>query len=248
MSKAPANGDRPTPEQPLTPKAPSTEDGTTRDDIPEEPEEGWGGDLADDRPGGWRNSRGFIFGEMLIFASLSLLASWVLSYDAILLADNPQAALSCNANEVLNCSKVGISWQAKVFGFPNAFLGMIAEPVVMTIAVASLARTRFPRWFMVTANAIYLLGVIFAYWLLSQSMFVIHALCPWCMLVTLSTTLVFTSMLHWNILENNIPWSAGAQAKALSLVRSGAYHILVGAWIVLLAAAVLAVYGPRLLA
>lgn len=115
---------------------------------------------------------------MLLFATLSLVASFVLSYDALVLAADPNADLSCSLNSILDCAKVGVTWQAKVFGFPNAFLSMISEPVVMTIAVASLWKTRFPRWFMFTANAIYLLGVIFAYWLLFQSTFVIGALCP----------------------------------------------------------------------
>src|SRR5690606_2841967 len=115
-----------------------------------------------------------LFGEMLIFATLSLVASFVLSYDAIRLAADPNVDLACSINPFLDCAKVGLTWQANVFGFPNAFLGLISEPVVMTIAVASLAGTRFPRWFMLTANAIYFLGVVFAYWLLFQSTFVIN--------------------------------------------------------------------------
>lgn len=199
------------------------------------------------RPSGWRHSPGLLFGEMLLFAALSLLAAWVLSYDAIKLAADPSAALSCNVNSVISCGTVGLSWQAHVFGFPNAFFGMVAEPVVITIAVASLAGVRFPRWFLFTANVVYFLAVIFAYWLLYQSMFVIGALCPWCLLVTLSTTLVFTSMLHWNILENNLHLSAKGQATALSLVRSGAFAILVTLWVVLLVALIVLKYGPKLL-
>ncbi len=200
------------------------------------------------RPGGWRNSRTFIFTEMLVFAIASLLAAWVLSYDAILLAKNPGDALSCDINPLISCSKVAISQQAQVFGFPNAFFGMVAEPVVMTIAVASLARTVFPRWFMFTANAVYLLGVIFALWLLSQSLFVIHALCPWCLVVTFSTTLVFTSMLQWNILENNLYLKPSAQAKAIAFVRSGAFFYAVGALLVALVAVVVLKEGSALFA
>lgn len=198
------------------------------------------------RPTGWRNSRYLLFTEMLVFAILSLLAAWVLSYDAILLAGNPDANLACDINSVISCGKVADAWQAKVFGFPNAFLGMVAEPVVMTIAVASLAGTRFPRWFMFTANAVYFLAVVFAYWLLSQSMFDINALCPWCLLVTLATTLVFASMLHWNILENNLYLSEKWQARALSLVRSGAFTILVAAWVIVVIAAIVFKYGASL--
>jgi uncharacterized membrane protein len=181
-----------------------------------------------------QRKRNILFGEMLFFAILSLIASFVLSYDAIELARNPNAVLSCSINAVLDCTKVGTTWQANVFGFPNAFLGLISEPVVMTIAVASLSGVRFPRWFMFTANVCYLLGVIFAYWLLYQSTFVIGALCPWCLLVTVSTTFVFTSMTQWNILEGNIFWPERVQRRALATVQHGWFTVGVIVWLTLI--------------
>ena len=181
-----------------------------------------------------RRARQVLFGEMLVFAILSLIASFVLSYDAIVLAANPDAILSCSINAVLDCAKVGTSWQANIFGFPNAFLGLISEPVVMTIAVASLSGVRFPRWFMTTANVCYLLGVIFAYWLLWQSTFVIGALCPWCLLVTVSTTFVFSSMTQWNILEGNLLWSERVQRRALAFVQRGWFTVALIGWLTLI--------------
>ena len=192
-------------------------------------------------------SRTILFLEMLVFATLSLIASFVLSYDAILIAQNPDVVLSCSINALFDCVKVGSTWQANVFGFPNAFLGLIAEPVVMTIAVASLARTRFPRWFMFTANLVYLLGVIFAYWLLFQSTFVIGALCPWCILVTISTTFVFVSMTHWNILEGNLFLSEAAQARALAFVEKGWFAVGLIAWLTVVLAIELLKWGHRFL-
>jgi uncharacterized membrane protein len=201
-----------------------------------------------ERPTGWSHSRRALFGEMLVFALLSLVAAFVLSYDAVLLAANPTATLSCDVNTVLSCGTVAQSWQAQVFGFPNAFLGMIAEPVVITTAVAALGGTRFPRWFLFSAQCVYLLGVVFAYWLFYQSMVVIGALCPWCLLITVSTTLVFASLLHWNVLEDNLYLPRRAQARLLGFVRSGAYGYLVAAWLVGLAILVVLKYGPALFA
>lgn len=182
-----------------------------------------------------RRARRFLFGEMLLFATLSLIASFVLSYDAILLAADPGTELACSINPFLDCAKVALTWQASVFGFPNAFLGLISEPVVMTIAVASLSGVRFPRWFMFTANFVYLLGVIFAYWLLFQSTYEIGALCPWCILVTISTTFVFISMTHWNILEGNLFLSPRAHEKAVAFARGGWITIILIGWLVLVA-------------
>lgn len=189
------------------------------------------GGVEDWRPRPSRRTRMILFGEMLVFAIISLIASAVLSIDAIRLAENPNAELACSINAILDCAKVGSTWQANVFGFPNAFLGLVSEPVVMTIAVASLCFVRFPRWFMFTANVCYLLGVIFAYWLLFQSTFVIGALCPWCLTVTLSTTFVFSSMTQWNILENNLFLKPAAQEKAVAFVKGGWFMIALVAWL-----------------
>jgi uncharacterized membrane protein len=185
---------------------------------------------------------------MLVGALVGLVAAFVLSVDAVHLAADPTAALSCDINAVISCGTVGTSPQASLFGFPNAFLGLIAESVVITVAVAGLAGVRFPRWFMTAAQTVYLLGFLFAYWLFYESMFVIGALCPWCLTITVSTTLVFASMLHWNILEDNLYWPARVQSWAMSLVRSGAFGILTAAWFLLLAAAVLLKYGSALFA
>jgi uncharacterized membrane protein len=142
--------------------------------------------------------------EMLVSSLLSLTASLVLAIDAVTLAANPDATFSCDINAAISCSTVGTSWQASVLGFPNAFLGLIAEPVVITIAIGALGGVRFPRWFLLPAQAVYTIGLGFAYWLFLQAYFVIGALCPWCMLVTVTTTLVFTSMTRINILEGNL--------------------------------------------
>ncbi len=191
--------------------------------------------------------RRILFGEMLVFAILSLIAAAVLSIDAIILARNPDAVLSCSINAVIDCAKVGTTWQAHVFGFPNAFFGLVSEPVVMTIAVASLSGVRFPRWFMFTANLCYLLGVIFAYWLLYQSTFVIGALCPWCLLVTVSTTFVFTSMTQWNIREGNLFLPERADRAARALVGQGWFGVGLIAWLTLVLAIELLKWGHRFL-
>jgi len=142
--------------------------------------------------------------EMLIGSVIGLAASFVLAVDALVLAANPDAIFSCDINATISCGTVGSSWQANLLGFPNAFIGLVTEPVVITVAVAALGGVRFPRWFMVTAQAFYSVGFAFAYWLFFQSYFVIGALCPWCLTITVTTTLVFFSITRVNILEGNL--------------------------------------------
>jgi uncharacterized membrane protein len=195
-----------------------------------------------------RQSRRVVFATMLLSACVSLVASFVLSVDALRLAADPGATLACDLNATISCGTVAQSWQASVLGFPNAFLGLMAEPVVLTIAVASLGGVRFPRWFMAAAQAVYTVGLLFAYWLFAQSMVVIGALCPWCLLVTVSTTLVFCSLTHINVRDDNLYLPRRVQARARAAVEADVDVLAVAVWLVLLTTLVVARYGAHLLA
>jgi uncharacterized membrane protein len=202
--------------------------------------------------GGWfqriRHSNTVIWATMLVASIASLWASFVLSVDAIILAKNPSADLGCNLNSVISCGTVGTAWQSSAFGFPNAFLGLIAEPVVITIAVASLGGVKFPRWFMLVAQTVYFIGFAFAYWLFYQAMFVIGALCPWCLLVTVATTLVFFEMTHINIRDNNLYLPRRVKEMAQRAVRANLDLLLVVIWLLVVALMIVLKYGDALFA
>lgn len=155
--------------------------------------------------------------EMLLGATLGLVASLVLSIDAVKLAADPAAELSCNISATISCGTVGTSWQASLLGFPNAFLGLMFESVVIAFAVAGLARVRFPRWYMLAVQALYVIAISFAYWLFLQAYFVIGAMCPWCLMVTFTTLFVFASLTRINILEGN--FGAAVQRRLAPALR-----------------------------
>jgi uncharacterized membrane protein len=183
---------------------------------------------------------------MLVGALLSLLAAFVLSVESIEIAKNPDASLSCSVNAVLNCATVAKHPTANLLGFPNSFLGLIAEPVVITVAIAGLAGVRFPRRFMLSAQVFYTAGFIFAYYLLFVSMFVIQALCPWCLLVTLSTTFVFFSMTRYNIREDNLYLPKRASKWAKEFIAKDYDKLLLGTVIVAVVAGIVIKYGSGL--
>lgn len=193
-----------------------------------------------------RHADAWIFSTMLISSFLSLIASFVLSVDALRLAADPAAELSCNINAVISCGTVGSSWQSHLLGFPNAFLGLIAEPVVITVAVGCLGGVRFPRWFMFAAQIVYTAGLLFAYWLFFQSMFVIGALCPWCLLVTVSTTLVFSTLTHVNIRDGNLYLPARPQAAAVRFIRTNLDLMAVVIWLLVLTLMIVVKYGDAI--
>ena len=184
---------------------------------------------------------------MLVSSTLSLIASLVLSADAITLAKQPTVKLACDINAIVSCGKVARSWQSNLLGFPNAFLGLMSEPVVIAVAIAGLGLVAFPRWFLRTAHVFYLAGLAFAFWLLSQSFFVIKALCPWCLLVTLSTVTVFATMSRINIMENTWALSEENHQKLVNFLDRGWGRVLYTLTYSILALAIFFKYGTKLI-
>ena len=83
--------------------------------------------------------------EMAISGAIGLIASFVLSIEAWQLAKDASANFACDVSSVLSCSTVALTPQAHVLGFPNAFLGILFEAVVLAISVALFAGVLFPR-------------------------------------------------------------------------------------------------------
>lgn len=114
---------------------------------------------------------------------VGLTASAVLAIEKYQLLKNPFYVPSCSVNETLNCTQIMQSDQAALFGFPNPYLGLVGFTVVVTIGAAALAGARFARWFWRGLSAGIALALLLVLWLAYQSIAVIGALCPYCMLV-----------------------------------------------------------------
>lgn len=183
--------------------------------------------------------------EMVVSGIIGLVASFVLSIEAVTLAANPNATLGCDLNAVISCGKVAQTWQANLLGehFPNAFLGIAAEAVVLTLAVAMIGGVRFPRWFMLTAQAVYTLGLVFALWLFQQAYTEIGALCPWCLLITVTTTLVWAGLTRINVRDGHLRLPGAAGPWSRRFVAAGNDWFVTVAFLVLLAALVMLKYG-----
>ncbi len=188
----------------------------------------------------------WIFTSMLIGALLSLLAAFVLSVEAFHLAQNPNAELSCSINVVLNCATVAKHPSAEMLGFPNSFFGLIAEPVVITVAIAGLAGIAFPRRFMFLAQIGYTLGLVYAFVLFFISMFVIQALCPWCLLVTVTTAFVWFSITRYNIREDNLYLPKKAAKAAKKFIAKDYDKLVLGVIVAAMIAGIFLKYGEGL--
>ncbi len=191
-------------------------------------------------------SNNWLFGAMLAFGIIGLIASFVLAVEEFHLLKHPDAVLSCSLNLVLNCSAVMKTWQASVFGFPNMFIGLIGYAVVVTVATVALTGAKLPRWFWLTANGCYFLGAVFAYWLFFNSLYVIEVLCPWCLIVTLATTILLATITHYNLRENMFGFGKPVNKKIQELLIKDVGKIVTIGWIVLMVVLVITKFGNSL--
>jgi uncharacterized membrane protein len=189
------------------------------------------------------------FWTLLIAATAALIAAFVLTMEKLHLLQNPDAILSCSFNIVLNCSTVMQTWQSHVFfDIPNMYFGMMAFPVIVTVAVAGLWGTRFAKSFLVAANIGILLGTIFSYWLFFSSVYAIQVLCPWCLIVTTACTFMLAAITHINLKENSFKLSEARNVKVQAFLKAGYHQLIVASWLVLMTALVFIKFGSALFA
>lgn len=118
-------------------------------------------------------------------------AAFALIIDRIRLLANPEFVPSCSISPVLSCGSVMTSPQAEVFGFPNPLIGLVTFPVLATLGVVLLTGALLPRWIWAGLQVGTLLGTVFIHWLIAQSLYVIGALCPYCMTVWVAAITAF---------------------------------------------------------
>lgn len=120
---------------------------------------------------------------VLIAGAVGLTAALTLTIEKIELLIDPAYVPSCSINPVLSCGSVMVTPQASEFGFPNSLLGIVAFSVVVVAGVLAVAKVALPQWFWAGLAVGTLLGAVFVHWLIYQSLYVIGALCPYCMVV-----------------------------------------------------------------
>jgi uncharacterized membrane protein len=152
---------------------------------------------------------------LVVCGLLGLLAAWQITLDEFQLYKNPNFVPGCSINPIISCGNIMKSQQAKVFGFPNPMIGLVAFPVVITVGMALLSKARFRPWFWLGLQTGTLLGVVFVTWLQYESLYSIHSLCPWCMLAWISTITAFCYTLIHNVKHEVIPLPRGPRALLL---------------------------------
>lgn len=155
-------------------------------------------------------------GLLLLVAGLvGFAAAFVLTVEKFLLLTNPFYVPSCTVNATVSCGPVMSSPQAELFGFPNPLLGIAGFAVVAATGAALLAGGRLAGWYWAGLQVGISLAVMFVAWLISQSLFVIGALCPYCMIVWAVTLTAFWYVTLRNLAARREPRTGGLLEFAL---------------------------------
>jgi hypothetical protein len=80
------------------------------------------------------------------------------------------------------------------------------------------------------------------------SFFIIQALCPWCLLVTLTTTFVFFAITRYNIREDNLYLPKRLSVVAKRWIEKDYDKLVLASIVVLAIAAIFIKYGDSLFA
>jgi uncharacterized membrane protein len=178
--------------------------GTHAPELTADPDSGAAGarpPMTRNRPLGWL---------MVITGIIGWLASGTLVLEKLEVLKDPNHTTVCDVNPWISCGQVMQTWQSSLFGFPNMFIGIVAFAITITVGMSLLAGASFARWYWLGLQAGVTLGFAFVVWLWSQALYVIHILCPFCMVVWAAMIPLFVWVTIRNISAGVIPVPANA--------------------------------------
>lgn len=140
-----------------------------------------------------------------IASLIAFLAAVILTVEKLRLIDDPTYVPTCSINPVLSCGSIMRSSQAEAFGFPNPVIGLAGFGLFALFGVRLLLGAQPSRsiWMMAQAGATF--AFAFVCWLIFQSLYRIEALCPYCMVVWLSTFVLFWYLTLANLDSGRLP-------------------------------------------
>ncbi len=152
-------------------------------------------------------------------------AAFSLTLERFHLLQNPGSTPSCDFSPLVQCGKNLESWQGSLLGFPNPLLGVAGWIAPIVVGAGILAGARYARWFWLIFEVGMTAAFVFVVWLISQSIFVLGTLCPWCMVTWLVAIPSFYAVTLHVLRTGILPASRG--------VRRGADRLM--GWVPLLA-------------
>ena len=146
---------------------------------------------------------------LVVGGLIGIAASIELIIQKIAVLSNPDFVPNCDINPILSCGSVINTEQASLFGFPNPVLGVIGFTTVIMFGALLFAGVELPKSIWLGLNFGALAGMFLVIWLVGQSLYVIGALCPWCMVVWAITIPIFWQVTTDNLASKSLSFGRG---------------------------------------
>lgn len=183
---------------------------------------------------------------LIVTAVIGLLASFTLTVEHIHLIKNPDYKPTCSINPILSCGPVMKSPTATMFGFPNPLIGLVSFGAQLLLGVIMLAGARMKSWFWKLWGVQVLGSVLFTLFLIYQSVFVIGALCIYCITVWIALSFSAWYTLQYMLVEGHI---GNLKSPMTKLVRKYQHDVIL-IWFLFLAGLIFwefwYYFGPKL--
>lgn len=132
---------------------------------------------------------------LLVGAIVAWIAALQLLVDKLFLLQNPGATLGCDINPFISCGSVMMTWQASAFGIPNMAIGLAGFAIMGVVGSLMISNVKLPQWFNWAALGGMTFAFGFIHFLSYSAIFIINALCPWCMVIWIAVDFMFFAKL-----------------------------------------------------
>ena len=148
---------------------------------------------------------------LLVCGLIGFTASMTLTYDKIQVLKDPTHIPPCSINPIISCTSAMSSTQSEFMGMPLSVLGVAAYTALITVSLLLVFGVKIPKQIWAIIVAVALVGVLAIHYLILESIFVLHIICPWCFTVWITMPLIF--------LGSCVGYSTAVLSKRPSLIN-----------------------------
>ena len=165
-----------------------------------------------------------------IGGALGMIAMTWQASERIAMLKNPTAPLNCNISPVIDCGTVLGNKLAALFGFPNAFIGMIVFSMLALAGIAGLSGVVYTKAFKSVVLTLSTILLLFSMWFFGASLYSIGKICIFCAVGWVVSLPIFVySLTDW--LEDK---KSGNYKKFYAWLNSNKMTVLVTWYIILI--------------
>ena len=128
---------------------------------------------------------------LTISAAVALIASFWQAIERVTMLKNPGAILGCDINPIVDCGTVLNHRLSALFGFPNAFIGIVMFSMLFVSGLLLWLGGSFPKKFQHVVLALSTIALLFSLWFFSMSLYVIGKACIFCIFIWPASIIIF---------------------------------------------------------